>query len=99
MLTPYGESVDVSDLGSGVKHVSGLFHGGYFITNTLAKNTIPRVRLEAAAVRMGNYWFFEETHAWAVLALSIPKPFGQAGYSTLSKSLNHFADIFMEETE
>ena len=70
MRTPWGPSQHTTEEAPGVVWVSTASHGGYRVTEAVAKLMHPAMR--GIGERMYGYLWFEEDCAWSAVGLSFP---------------------------
>ena len=72
MLTPWGESQTVKDIGGGVLHVTTAGHGGLYVPDGMLQR-IPRLEQDYAARWSGSRNWYEEDCAAAIALYRIPE--------------------------
>lgn len=75
--TPWGISQRIDRVGLGIAFVSTARHGGYRVSKALAEKRIDHALIEKWAIRLGNYYYFEEDCAWSVVAMAMPEFFNK----------------------
>ena len=90
MYTPWGTASSITDIGSGIKHVTTPSHGGYFVPNAKLAS-IPEEHQAVAASWSGSRNWYEEDCCWAYVCLAFPHLFPAVAHERAADMVRHLA--------
>jgi len=88
--SPWGLVQSITPVCKGIAFVSTSSHGGYRVAQGLAQAKFSPQELAVAAIRQGNYYYFEEDCAWCLVCLTFPEHFPREAWDDAVSSVNHW---------